>query len=410
MSETFDTTGTLAPPPPPQPHRQLYRSRTDRKVAGVCGGLAAYLGIDPIILRILVVVLSLFGGSGLLLYAAGWLLLAEEGQPRSELQNLLAHDGPARPLPVLITIAVIVVVVVGAGSVFDGPRWLGSGPDIWPLLAIGGIGFAVWYSRRGPHGHPPAAGPLSPPPVPSPAPATAWSQTPAPAPWYGTSYPAAPPAHQAQGWALARRRRKCVLGALTLSTALLAAGVMLPLDRTGVWHLHVVGFLAVLLMIIGLGLVVGAFMGRSRGLIVWGVLLSFATAVAAAVPAIDVHGTGNVHWRPTSVSSIPADGYRWAAGDTQLDLTALPPTATPVTIRANLGAGTMVVLVPAGARVVLDANVGLGNIRLPDGSHLDGVGRELVRTLEPDAGPVTSTLNVRLDLGAGTVEVRRAQA
>src|SRR5450631_1599597 len=298
MSENSEHTDTLAPPPgpPPAPPRQLYRSRTDRKVAGVCGGLAAYLGIDPIILRILVVVLTLFGGSGLLLYAAGWLLLAEEGQPRSELQKILAHDGPARPLSVLIAVLVIVVVVVGAGSIFDGPRWLGSGPDIWPLLAIGGIGFAVWYSRRAPQGYPPpAVGPQTP--------AAAWAPPPAQAPWYSTGYPTAPLPQQVV--VPVTRRRRSVLGALTLSTAVLAAGIMLPFDQAGVWHLHVVGFLAILLMIIGLGLVVGAFVGRSRGLIAWGVLLSLATAVAAAVPAIDVHGTGNVDWRPTSVSSLP---------------------------------------------------------------------------------------------------------
>src|SRR5450631_457144 len=93
-----DQTQTFATPPGPPPGGRgpaptLYRSRSDRKLAGVCGGLAAYLGIDPIILRILVVVLSLFGGSGLLLYAAGWLLLPDEGQSRSEVQKLLDRDG-----------------------------------------------------------------------------------------------------------------------------------------------------------------------------------------------------------------------------------------------------------------------------------------------------------------------------
>jgi phage shock protein PspC (stress-responsive transcriptional regulator) len=424
MSENLESTSTMSPPPgpPPAAPRPLHRSRSDRKVAGVCGGLAAYLGIDPIILRILVVVLSLFGGSGLLLYAAAWLLIPDEGEPRSELQKLLGRDGPSRPLTVAVAVLVVVALVVGAGSIFDGPRWLGSGPDIWPLLAIGGIGFAVWYSRR----TPPGTSPVVPQP-PSPA-GTAWApqppyaaqgaQTPQAGAWatqadpaavYQSGYAtAAPP--QPSPAAPKPRRPRSVLGVLTLSTAAIAAGIMLPFNRTGVWHLHAVGILAVVLLIVGLGLVVGAFVGRSRGLIVWGVLLSLATAVAAAVPAIDVHGTGNIDWRPTSVSALPPDGYRWGAGDTQLDLTALPPSTSAVDVRANLGAGTLVVLVPAGTVVVLDARVGLGTIRLPDGSHLDGVGRTLVRTIEPLGATPTGTMNVTVQLGAGTLEVRRAQA
>ena len=401
MAENFENTDTLTPGPgpAPAPPRPLYRSRTDRKVAGVCGGLAAYLGIDPIILRILVVVLSLFGGSGLLLYAAGWLLLAEEGQPRSELSKLLAREGPKRPLPVVVAVVVIVVLIVGAGSVLDGPRWFGSGPDVWPLLAIGGIGCAVWYSRRSPQQESLRGA--------APAPAAAWAGPPAGRAATAYQDPVTQPAPSP---APPPKRRKSVLGALTVSTAVLAAGIMFAFDRAGLKHPQAVGFLAVLLMIIGLGLIIGAFAGRSRGLIVWGVLVSLATAVAAVVPAIDVHGTGNIVWRPTSAASMPAAGYRWAAGDTRLDLTAVPLTSTPVDVRANLGAGTLVVVVPAGALVVVDARVGFGTIRLPDGSHLDGVGRQLVRTLPPEPGPAVGTVQLRLQLGAGTLEVRRAQA
>ena len=48
--------------------KRLYRSRTDRSFLGVCGGLGEYFDVDPVIFRILFVVLFLFGGCGLLLY------------------------------------------------------------------------------------------------------------------------------------------------------------------------------------------------------------------------------------------------------------------------------------------------------------------------------------------------------
>ena len=58
--------------------RKLYRSKTDRKIAGVCGGLAQYFNIDPTLIRVVFVVLAVLGGSGLLLYLALWIIVPNE--------------------------------------------------------------------------------------------------------------------------------------------------------------------------------------------------------------------------------------------------------------------------------------------------------------------------------------------
>lgn len=59
--------------------RQLRRSRDDRMVAGVCGGVGRYLGVDPTIVRITLVVLTVLGmGSTLLAYAIAWILIPED--------------------------------------------------------------------------------------------------------------------------------------------------------------------------------------------------------------------------------------------------------------------------------------------------------------------------------------------
>ena len=60
--------------------RRLYRSRTDRKLAGVCGGLAQYSNIDATLIRVLFVVLALLGGPGLVIYLLMWILVPEEPQ------------------------------------------------------------------------------------------------------------------------------------------------------------------------------------------------------------------------------------------------------------------------------------------------------------------------------------------
>ena len=61
-------------------YEQLRRSVTDRKVAGVAGGLGRHLNIDPTILRVLFVVLCFFGGAGFVAYGVAWLLVPEEGR------------------------------------------------------------------------------------------------------------------------------------------------------------------------------------------------------------------------------------------------------------------------------------------------------------------------------------------
>lgn len=61
-----------------QPGRRLYRSRTDKKIAGVCGGIANYFGIDPVIPRVIWVVLVLGAGVGLLAYAICWVVIPQE--------------------------------------------------------------------------------------------------------------------------------------------------------------------------------------------------------------------------------------------------------------------------------------------------------------------------------------------
>ena len=65
-------------PPPPSGANVLRRSSTDKVVAGVAGGLGRYLGIDPVILRVAFVVLTIAGLSGLLVYIIGWIAIPEE--------------------------------------------------------------------------------------------------------------------------------------------------------------------------------------------------------------------------------------------------------------------------------------------------------------------------------------------
>lgn len=57
--------------------KRLYRARSGRKLAGVCAGIADYFGWDPTLVRVGWIVLTLLGGSGILLYLILWLVMPE---------------------------------------------------------------------------------------------------------------------------------------------------------------------------------------------------------------------------------------------------------------------------------------------------------------------------------------------
>ncbi len=57
--------------------KKLRRSRSDRMVAGVCAGLAEYFNVDPVLVRLVFVLLALAGGPGVLLYIVLWIIMPE---------------------------------------------------------------------------------------------------------------------------------------------------------------------------------------------------------------------------------------------------------------------------------------------------------------------------------------------
>lgn len=62
--------------------KKIYRSGTDKMIAGVCGGLADYFDIDPVLIRLLWVLAFFAGGMGLLFYIAAWIIIPEKKNPQ----------------------------------------------------------------------------------------------------------------------------------------------------------------------------------------------------------------------------------------------------------------------------------------------------------------------------------------
>ena len=58
--------------------KRLFRSRNDKMIVGICGGLGKYLDIDPIVIRIILIILLFTVGSGILIYLIAWILIPLE--------------------------------------------------------------------------------------------------------------------------------------------------------------------------------------------------------------------------------------------------------------------------------------------------------------------------------------------
>ncbi len=120
--------------------RRPRRSANDRKVAGVAGGLGRAFGVDPVLIRVGFVILTVFGGFGGLLYVLGWLLLPADGDEVSAAESLIGRGRSSTPPALAVGLAI--VALFSLASMFS---W---GLPFWPLV-IGGIIVISVARKRG---------------------------------------------------------------------------------------------------------------------------------------------------------------------------------------------------------------------------------------------------------------------
>lgn len=109
--------------------RLLRRTRDDRVIGGVCGGLGRYLGIDPVLMRIAFVILAFAGGGGILVYLVAWVLIPVE-RPGEDL-------GTARPEGADTTRLIVGGALIAVGTILLLNLSLPAlGKYLWPLALI----------------------------------------------------------------------------------------------------------------------------------------------------------------------------------------------------------------------------------------------------------------------------------
>lgn len=454
--ETPPSAGPSAGPPPPPPPpfgsprpRQLRRRPDQGHIAGVCAGLAEYFNVDPAIVRIATVVLAVTG-PGVIAYVLVWVFVPAASGPA--LRPVTTYPADRRDRGAQIFGIVLLAVAV---SVLWGDWWSPARRWMFPL---GLMALGTWLLLRrdrsddgggdDPGVSPPA--PVAPTPAPWAAPtptaavpvdelesSTAATQRPegdttqlidegdsatsptavldpatpaltAPAADGGSGGDAPPPAPWAldpppevpEGNGAARRRRR-MLGPIVMGALLVWSGIA--------WlaGVSVENGLAVGLCIVGVGFVLGAFVGGSWGLIVPAVAIGGALIVAS-VADIPLSGPiGDRSWVPRTVSEVE-DRYELSLGEGRLDLTELTLDAGEhLAIEASVGMGHLVIEVPDGVALDISADVAAGEAVLlgyPD----SGVGVSTERSFGGDSG--AGSIELDLKVGLGEIEVRQQRA
>ncbi|MFI6873206.1 PspC domain-containing protein [Streptomyces sp. NPDC050400] len=428
-SNRADTVVTAPDKEPPAPLRRFRRDRRHKTLGGVCAGLGRHCDMDPVIFRIGLAVLAVTGGVGLIFYGFAWLFVPYDDEDENEFRKLLTGrvDGPG--------LAAIVTALVGCG-VFLSMLNNGGALTFAVVLALLLAGAGYWsQQRRTADPDPVAAQAVADAPPEAQAPPVAGARS-----WWrdpivkdgthvgGTGYfwgPAgseelSPRYAAAHGPAGKRRpapeqpRRPRGIGALVFLGALVAGtlGAGLTWDDRTLGDSLQTG-LACALGVFGLGIAISAFRGRTgAGSIFLAVITAGLLAGSAALPANITTDWARTDWNPASVSAVRPQ-YELGTGVGTLDLSRVTvDEGTTVVTTVDVGAGQAKIVLPADVTVRLNAEVGVGDIRLPgDTSHdvdvQPGLSKEV--TLAPPAGSKASgVIELDVEVGIGQVEVSRA--
>jgi phage shock protein C len=150
--------------------KRLFKSRTNKIIAGVCGGLAEYFDVDPVIMRVLFVLLAFFGGSGLILYIACAIIMPKRMIDVAGLEAPVeSRSTNARKLfGIALIVGGSIILFSNLGLFSFLHMWDISWSLVFPILLIL-LGMAIIYYRQAERSpvadQPPDSQPVPPPPA-----------------------------------------------------------------------------------------------------------------------------------------------------------------------------------------------------------------------------------------------------
>jgi len=412
------------------------RPHNGRVVAGVAAGIGRRYGIDPIIVRVALVVATFYSGVGVLFYLLGWLLLPAEGDEVSPVEALIGKGRAT--VSAAFTIILAIALIPAASFVFNG--------DVTGYIAAAILVAALFLLHRGRADHryavAPTAGtaqmPTSPgmPGQPMTTASTSTDlegdpmsdntrrmgetpvgQPPTPPAWdplgaapFAWDLPEPQPAAPEPEPPAPQPRRKSRIGLATFGITIAAGAALVA---SGTFSPHTI--IGILVGIVGLGMVAGSVLGGGRGLIPLAALLGCVGVLLTVSQVNNMHSVvGDATYTPTQISQVrPA--YHEGIGDLTVDLTGLPNSGT-VHTSVTVGTGDAHVLVPNNADVVVDCHSGVGSVTCL-GQTSSGANNGTIHATQNDTGGNngdngngsgnTSGLKIILDVNSsiGDVEV-----
>jgi len=147
---------------------RLYKSDKDKVFEGVCGGIGEYLNVDPVIIRLIWVVLVIFGGTGIMAYLIAMLIIPKAPLNHVEEVKVEANRHPEtysnRFWGILLVIAGILLLfgVVGPLAGLFAGLTIFMGHVLWPFLIIG-LGLYLYFNRDEGDNAKPSRGSIFPP-------------------------------------------------------------------------------------------------------------------------------------------------------------------------------------------------------------------------------------------------------
>lgn len=399
MEQEPTTTENPTSPPPESGSKELTRAVDDRILGGVAVGIARRLELPTWLVRVLFIIFSFGGGLGLAVYAAFWVFIRSEDEPDTIAERFLSRTTSTGSWVGIALIFVAILVLL------DNVPLL-SGGVIWAvgLLAIGlllysgelprlfknadskegvqqmttrtdtGISAATEEHVGG------GAGATTPPPPPP---------TPIPTP------PIIPPARPP--------KPKSILGRVTFGVIAIALGVLALLDNTtAAIDPSARHYIALAMTVLGLGLIIGAFIGRARWLILVGVLgLPFLFGSPALEYDFEDWSSATVYQTPTEFADLqPA--YDHTIGQFVVDLRDLPWNGEGVDLDVSMSIGELRILLPDDVSVTGSADVGIGHVEFGS-DQSSGLGPELVLQADGSNGAI----NLDARLGIGEIDIDR---
>ncbi len=266
--------------------KRLERTKSPRIFAGVAGGLGRYFDLSPAVFRLGLIVLTLLGGAGILVYLAAVLVVPEEGSDQSFAERALSERNE-RPWP-LIGLGIVGVAI----AVLLAQAAAGAG---WVLVLIAGL-IVLWMSRR------------------------------------------------------EKKRRGIVVAVFALTGLFVAA-------------------------------------------------IATATVVTFAWFNVSLNdGVGEKTYQPTSNNNLKKK-YELGIGNLRVDLSRVGPVTKETHLKASVGLGSLRVIVPQDAAVLINAHAKVGDLTVLN-DHDDGKNAEI----SVGQGPLVIDANV----GAGRIDVVRA--